>query len=159
MIVFYPCAQLAVLYTYNCLLILNQLIINKYAVRSRYVYGLWNWWRIRVHHHSIHYNLVEFSMSWVYKQNDRSYEDTKRVSKSKKTLKICCRTWFHLWRFLRPNIGTSSSASSGSGALIIIFIIKQEICRLKTQIFFNIFYSFCLKICLQFFLKYFFHIN
>ena len=43
MIVLYLCAQLAVLYTYNCLLILiyyslgqNLLIINKYAVRSRY---------------------------------------------------------------------------------------------------------------------------
>ena len=46
MIVLYLCAQLAVLYTYNCLLILiyyslgqNILIINKYAVRSRY--SLW----------------------------------------------------------------------------------------------------------------------
>ena len=45
-IVLFLCAQLAVLYTYNCLLILiyymldqNQLIINKYAVRSRY--SLW----------------------------------------------------------------------------------------------------------------------
>ena len=44
--VLYLCAQLAVLYTYNCLLILiyyrlgqNQLIINKYAVRS--LYSLW----------------------------------------------------------------------------------------------------------------------
>ena len=43
MIVLYLCAQLAVLYTYNCLLIMihyrlgqNLLIINKYAVRSRY---------------------------------------------------------------------------------------------------------------------------
>ena len=46
MIVLYLCAQLAVLYIYNCLLILifyrlgqNQLIINKYAVRSRYSLG------------------------------------------------------------------------------------------------------------------------
>ena len=46
MIVLNLCAQLAVLYTYNCLLILiyyrlgqNQLIINKYAERSRY--SLW----------------------------------------------------------------------------------------------------------------------
>ena len=45
-IVLYLCAQLAVLYTYNCLLILiyywlgqNHFMINKYAVRSRY--GLW----------------------------------------------------------------------------------------------------------------------
>ena len=38
-IVFYLCAQLAVLYTYNCLLILIYYIINKYAVRSRY--SLW----------------------------------------------------------------------------------------------------------------------
>ena len=43
MIVLYLSAQLAVLYTYNCLLIMiyfrlgrNLLIINKYAVRSRY---------------------------------------------------------------------------------------------------------------------------
>ena len=43
MVVLYLCAQLAVLYTYYCLLILiyyrlgqNQLIINKYALRSRY---------------------------------------------------------------------------------------------------------------------------
>jgi len=43
MIVLYLCAQLAVLCTYNCLLILkyyrlgqNQLIIYKYAVRSWY---------------------------------------------------------------------------------------------------------------------------
>ena len=50
MIVLYMCAQLAVLYTYNCLLILiyyrvgqNQLIINKYAVRALgIVYGLYN---------------------------------------------------------------------------------------------------------------------
>ena len=42
----YPCAQLAVLYTYNCLLRMicyrlgqNQLLINKYAVLSRY--SLW----------------------------------------------------------------------------------------------------------------------
>ena len=41
--VLYLCAQLAVLYTYNCFLILiyyrlgqNQFIINKYAVRSLY---------------------------------------------------------------------------------------------------------------------------
>ena len=46
MIVLYLCAHLAVLYTYNCLLILIyyrlgqiQLIINKYAVRYRY--SLW----------------------------------------------------------------------------------------------------------------------
>ena len=43
MIVLYLCAQLAVMYTYNYLLILiyyrlgqNQLMSNKYAVRSRY---------------------------------------------------------------------------------------------------------------------------
>ena len=43
MIVLYLCAQLAVLYTYDCLLISiyyrlgrNQLIIKKYALRSRY---------------------------------------------------------------------------------------------------------------------------
>ena len=43
MVVLYLCAQLAVLYTYNCLQILiyyrlgqNQLIINKYAIRSQY---------------------------------------------------------------------------------------------------------------------------
>ena len=43
MVVLYLCAQLALMYTYNCLLILiyyklgqSQLIINKYAVRSRY---------------------------------------------------------------------------------------------------------------------------
>ena len=47
MIVLYPCAQLAVLHTYNCLLIMiyyrlgqNLLIINKYAVRSWYI--LWS---------------------------------------------------------------------------------------------------------------------
>ena len=48
MIVLYLCAQLAVLYTYNCLLILiyywlgqNQLIINKYAVYALgMAYGL-----------------------------------------------------------------------------------------------------------------------
>ena len=41
--VLYLCAQFAVLYTYNCLLIMiyyrlgqNHLIINKYAVRSQY---------------------------------------------------------------------------------------------------------------------------
>ena len=43
MIVLYLCAQLDVLYTYNCLVLLiyyrlgqNQLIINKYGVRLRY---------------------------------------------------------------------------------------------------------------------------
>ena len=50
MIVLYLCAQLALLYTYNCLLILiyyglgqNQLTINKYAVYALgIVYGLYN---------------------------------------------------------------------------------------------------------------------
>ena len=38
-----------------CRLGQNQLIINKYAVRSRY--SLWP----SVHHHSIHYNLVGYN--------------------------------------------------------------------------------------------------
>ena len=49
MIVLYLCAQLAVLYTYNCLLVLiyyrlgqNQLIINKYAAPCIIVDGLYN---------------------------------------------------------------------------------------------------------------------
>ena len=88
MIVSYLCAQLAVLYTYNCLLILiyyrlgqNLLIINKYAERSQY-----SWWPIQiglayiitlftitslisVHHHSIHYNLVGWYPCFSIKAN------------------------------------------------------------------------------------------